>query len=157
MQKNNTNQNLVFKYYDIIIIRCILNGGQFNNITQTGFSDFNLTFKKQTEIIYKTKKCLNGVCILSGLNWITVMAKNIGTLAILSENATLLSENCSNCKCFGIHVLIVFACTATTQKKQNKIKLHTELKNGLDKIIGTLSKLYEIIAFQACDAPVICI
>ncbi len=74
----------------------------------------------------------------------TVMAKNIGTLAILSENATLLSENCSNC--FGIHMLIVFVCTATTQKKtreekSNLIKFHTELKNGLDKMIGTLSKL----------------
>ncbi len=44
------------------------------------------------------------------------MAKNTGTLAILSENATLLSENCFNCKCFGIHVRIVFVCTAKTQK-----------------------------------------
>ncbi len=35
--------------------------------------------------------------------------KNIGTLAILSDNS-------SNCKCFGIHVLNVFVCTATTQK-----------------------------------------
>ncbi len=75
----------------------------------------------------------------------TVMAKNIDTLAILSENATILSEICSNCKCFGIHVLIVFVCTATTQKKHreemsNLIEFHTELKNGLDKIIGTLSK-----------------
>jgi len=73
------------------------------------------------------------------------MAKNIGTLAILSENATLLSENCSSCKCFGIHVLIVFVCTATTQKsreeKSNLLKFHTELKNELDKIIDTLSKL----------------
>ncbi len=50
----------------------------------------------------------------------TVMAKNIGTLAILSENTTLLSENCSNCKCFGIHMLIVFVCTATTKKKTEK-------------------------------------
>ncbi len=45
------------------------------------------------------------------------MVKNIGTLAILSEN-------CSNCKCFGIHVLIVFVCTATTQKNpRRKVKL----------------------------------
>ncbi len=89
------------------------------------------------------------------------MAKNIGTLAILSENATLLSEFFSNCKCFGIHVLIVFVCTATTTKNieemSNLIKFHTELKNGLDKIIAPMSKLLEIIAFQACDAPVICI
>ncbi len=51
------------------------------------------------------------------------MAKNIVTLAILSENATLLSENCSNCKCFGIHVLIVFVCKATTQKNRRNVKL----------------------------------
>ncbi len=74
------------------------------------------------------------------------MAKNNGTLAILSENETLLSENVSNCKFFGIHVIIVSVCTATTQKKNweeksNFIKFHTELKNGLEKIIGTLSKL----------------
>ncbi len=50
----------------------------------------------------------------------TVMTKNIGTLAILSENATLLSENRSNCKCFGIHVLIVFVCTATTQQNREE-------------------------------------
>ncbi len=31
------------------------------------------------------------------------------------------SENDSNCKCFGIHMLIVFVCTATT---------HTKKKNG---------------------------
>ncbi len=73
------------------------------------------------------------------------MAKNIGTLAILSENATLLSENCSNCKRLGIHVLIIFVCTATTQKsreeKSNLIQFLTELKNRLDKVIGTMSKL----------------
>ncbi len=50
----------------------------------------------------------------------TVMAKNIGILAILSENATLLSENCSNCKCFGIHMIIVFVCTETTQKNNRE-------------------------------------
>ncbi len=54
----------------------------------------------------------------------SVMAKNNGTLAILSENETLLSEKCSNCKCFGIHVIIVSVCTATTQKKlRRKVKL----------------------------------
>lgn len=63
--KMNTNHNLVFKYHDIILIRCILNGGHFNNITHTGFSNFNLTFKKWIEIIYKPNKCLNGICILS--------------------------------------------------------------------------------------------
>ncbi len=70
------------------------------------------------------------------------MAKNIGTLAILSENATLLSENVSNCKRLGIHVLIIFVCTATTQKgREEKSNFLTELKNRLDKIIGTMSKL----------------
>ncbi len=66
------------------------------------------------------------------INIYTVMAKNIGTLAILSENATLLSENCSSCKCFGIHVHIVFVCTTTTQKnweeKSDLIQFYTELK-----------------------------
>ena len=38
----------------------------------------------------------------------TVIAKNIGTLAILSENVTLLSENCCSCKCFGTHMIIYF-------------------------------------------------
>ncbi len=37
-----------------------------------------------------------------------------------SCNATLLSENSSNYKCFGIHVLIVFVCTATPQKNWEK-------------------------------------
>ncbi len=55
----------------------------------------------------------------------SVMAKNNGTLAILSENETLLSEKFSNCKCFGIHVIIVSVCTATTQKKlRRKVKLY---------------------------------
>ncbi len=49
----------------------------------------------------------------------TVMAKNIGTLAILSENAT----------------------PKKTEEKSNLIQFHIELKNGLDKMIGTLSKL----------------
>lgn len=46
------------------------------------------------------------------------MAKNIGTLAIMSKKATLLSENCCNCKCFGTHVFIAFVCTRTTQLGQ---------------------------------------
>ncbi len=48
------------------------------------------------------------------------MDKNNGTLAILSENETLLSEIFSNYKCFGIHLIIVSVCTATTQKKTEK-------------------------------------
>ncbi len=60
----------------------------------------------------------------------TFMAKNFGTLAILSENPMLLSENCSNCKCFGIHVLIVFVCTATIQKNRRKVKLHLFTQNS---------------------------
>ncbi len=43
------------------------------------------------------------------------------------------------------------------EEKSNLLKFHTELKNELDKMIDTLSKLKEIIAFEACDAPVICI
>ncbi len=76
---------------------------------------------------------------------------NIGTLAILSENATLLSENCSNCKCCGIHMLIVFICTATTTTK----KLRTKVK--LDQISHRTQKWtgqnywHHVKTFQACD------
>ncbi len=89
------------------------------------------------------------------------MAKNIGTLAILSENATLLSENCSNCKCFCIHVLIVFCLHCNNTKKQRrKVKLD-KISHRTQKWTGQkywhLVKIVRIIAFQACDAPVICI
>ncbi len=76
---------------------------------------------------------------------------NIGTLAILSENATLLSENYSNCKCCGIHMLIVFICTATTTTK----KLRTKVK--LDQISHRTQKWtgqnywHHVKTFQACD------
>ena len=40
----------------------------------------------------------------------TVTAKNIGTPAILSENATILSENCCSCKCFDTHMFISLIC-----------------------------------------------
>ena len=46
----------------------------------------------------------------------TVMDKNIGTPALLSDNAPLLPENCCNDKCFGIHMFISFVCIGTTQK-----------------------------------------
>lgn len=36
-----------------------------------------------------------------------VMAKNIGIVAILLENATLLSENCWSCKCLDLTCLFV--------------------------------------------------
>ena len=36
----------------------------------------------------------------------TVMVKNIGTPALLSDNAPLLPEKCCNYKCFGIHMFI---------------------------------------------------
>ena len=52
----------------------------------------------------------------------TVMAKNIGTLAILSENATLLSEFFfCRCKCFGTHMFISLVCVGTTHKKTEDI------------------------------------
>ncbi len=85
----------------------------------------------------------------------THTAQNIGTLAILSDN-------CSNGKCFGIHVLIIFVCTVTTQKIQRR-------KVKLDKLSHRTKKwpgqndwhlniiIKRIIAFQACDAPVISI
>ncbi len=56
------------------------------------------------------------------IKWHTVMAKNIGTLAILSENATLLSENCSNCKCFGIHAYcFCLHCNNTINRRKVKL------------------------------------
>ncbi len=75
----------------------------------------------------------------------TVMAKNIGTLAILSKIQHLSH------KIVPIANVLVFMCLlflfALQQHKKNReeksdlIKFHTELKNGLDKMIGTLSKL----------------
>ena len=67
------------------------------------------------------------------------MVKNIGTPALQSDNAPLLSE-------VGIHVFIYFVCIGKTQKirgekKPNLLSFHTELKNGLDKKIGTFSTL----------------
>ena len=83
------------------------------------------------------------------------MVKNIGTPALLSDNAPLLPENCWYYKCFGIHMFIYFICIGKTQK--NCYHSTQTSKNGLDKIIGAFSKLWEIIVFQACDAPLICI
>lgn len=90
------------------------------------------------------------------------MAKNIGTLEIISENATLLSENFCNFKCFGIsHVLIVFVCTGTTHKKKNRRKVKLEkISHRTQKWTGqNYWHLDKIVRnnFQACDAPVICI
>ena len=53
----------------------------------------------------------------------TVMVKNIGTPALLSDNAPLLPENCCNYKCFGIHMFIYFVCIGKTQKNWEKIKI----------------------------------
>ncbi len=77
-------------------------------------------------------------CDVSGKKWVisyTVMAKNICTLAILSENATLLSENCSNYKCFGTHMFIVFVCTATTQTNREE---KSNLVQNCSQIVRTL-------------------
>ncbi len=35
----------------------------------------------------------------------------------------IISEKCSNCKCFGIRMHVVFVCSAKTHKKQRKVKL----------------------------------
>ncbi len=65
------------------------------------------------------------------------MAKDVGTLAILSENATLLSENCCSCKYFGTHVFILFIYICfiylfltqkNSEEKSKLIQLHTEPK-----------------------------
>ncbi len=53
----------------------------------------------------------------------TDTAKNISTLAILSENATLLSENCCSCKCFGTRMFIFFLFALEQQKKQKKSQI----------------------------------
>ncbi len=75
----------------------------------------------------------------------TVIAKNIGTLAILSENATLLSENCCSCKCFGTHILIFFVCIGTTQKNRRKVKSdtipHRTQKMHWTKLLDAFSQL----------------
>ena len=41
----------------------------------------------------------------------TVMVKNIGTPALLSDNAPILPEKCCNYKCFGIYMFIYFGKT----------------------------------------------
>ncbi len=72
------------------------------------------------------------------------MAKNIGTLAILSENATLLSENCSNCKCFGIHMLIVFVCTARNDfflEKQGQSQGYKSISRDLNVPVSTVCNI----------------
>lgn len=45
----------------------------------------------------------------------TVMANNKGSL--LSENATLHSEDCCKCKCFGSRVILFFVYIGTAYKK----------------------------------------
>ena len=80
------------------------------------------------------------------------MVKNIGTPALLSDNAPLLPENCCNYKCFHIHMFISFVhlpflfALEKHKKSENKSQIcfHStqNSKNGLDKIIGTFSKLY---------------
>ena len=67
----------------------------------------------------------------------TVMVKNIGTPA-------LLPENCCNYKFIGIHMFIYFALEKHNKsEKKSHICYHCtqNSKNGLDKIIGTFSKL----------------
>ena len=68
-----------------------------------------------------------------------VMVKNIGTTALLSDNAPLLPEKCCNYKCFGIHMSIYFVCIGKTQIWYHSTQ---NSKNGLDKIIGTLNLIF---------------
>ncbi len=56
---------------------------------------------------------------------VKVMAKNISTLAILSENATLFSENCCSWKWFGTHVYLFFCIGSTKKKNRRKVKSDT--------------------------------
>ncbi len=80
------------------------------------------------------------------------MAKNVGTLAILSENASLLSENCCSCKYFGTPVFILFIYIFlylfifNTKKLRRKVKTdtitHRTQINALDKITGTLNLIF---------------
>ena len=74
----------------------------------------------------------------------TVMAKNIGTPALLSDHFS--HKKCCNYKCFGIDMFSYFVCIGKTkkirEKKLNLISFHTELQNGLDKMIGTLKLIF---------------
>ena len=69
---------------------------------------------------------------LVAITTFTVMVKNIGSPALLSDNAPLPPENCCNYKCFGIHMFIYFVCIGKTQtnliKKPNLLSFHTELQ-----------------------------
>ena len=69
----------------------------------------------------------------------TVMVKNIGTPALLSDNAPLLPDNCCSYKWFGI---IALEKHKKSQKKSQIWYNSTQnSKNGLDRIFGTFSKL----------------
>ena len=55
-------------------------------------------------------------------------------------------------------LFILFALEKHQESEGKKPNHSTQnSKNGLDKIIGTFSKWYEIIVFQARYAPLICI
>ena len=49
-----------------------------------------------------------------------IVMQNIGTPALLSDNASLLPENCCNYKCFVIHMCISIVCIGTTQKSREE-------------------------------------
>ncbi len=50
----------------------------------------------------------------------TVMAKNVGTFAILSENATFLSENYYNCKCVQVFTCLLFLFALQQHKEREE-------------------------------------
>lgn len=59
------------------------------------------------------------------------MAKNIGTAAFLSDNTSLLPENCCNPIFFVILRFIPFVCIGAMQRNQKKAKsgpAHPELQ-----------------------------
>ena len=80
------------------------------------------------------------------------MVKNIGTPALLPDNASLHPENCRSYKCFGIRMFIYFVCIEKTlrgKKKKSQIWYHStqNSKNGLDKMIGTLNLIFGCTPF----------
>ena len=75
-----------------------------------------------TESSEKATCCLQYIRCRAPINLYKLMEKNIGTPALQSDNAPLLSENCCNHKCFGIHMSIYFVCIRKTKNLSKKAK-----------------------------------
>ena len=71
----------------------------------------------------------------------TVMDRNIGIPALLSDNAPLLPENCCNDKCFGIHIFCLHWNNTKNQRKnaQSDLIPHKTLKMDRTKLLAPLT------------------